>query len=75
VNYTLQVSNDDPNSATNPVLPSAMTWIPTNDPNVVGATTSQQSNFFFSPTFAQVLLNSGTGSLQATFIQYGVTPR
>jgi len=40
VNYTLQVSNDDPNSpwVSPPVLPSAMTWLNTNDPAAVGAT-------------------------------------
>ena len=27
VNYTIQQSNDDPNSPTNPVTPSAMTWV------------------------------------------------
>jgi hypothetical protein len=75
VNYTVQVTDDDPNSPTDPVAPSAVTWLATNDPNVVGATTSQQTNFFFSPTFARVLLNSGTGSVTAKFIQYNVANR
>jgi hypothetical protein len=75
VNYTVQVSNDDPNSITSPILPSAMTWLPTNDPTVVGATASQQSNFFFSPTFTRVLLNSGAGSVTATFTQFNVASR
>src|ERR1700676_2025471 len=69
VNYTVQSTLDDPNSPTNPVAPSAVTWITTNDTNVVGAATSLQTNYLFSPTFIRVLLNSGTGTLTATFAQ------
>ena len=72
VNYTVQSTLDDPNSPTNPVAPSAVTWITTNDTNVVGAATSLQTNYLFSPTFIRVLLNSGTGSLTATIAQANV---
>ena len=75
VNYTVQVSNDDPNSPTDAVLPSAMTWINSNDTNAVNATTSLQSNFLFAPTWARILLNSGSGSVKAIFIQYNVVNR
>lgn len=73
VNYTLQTSMDDPNSPTDPVLPAAMTWFNTNDSDVVAATASQKSNFIFIPTWARILLNSGTGTVKGTFIQQGVT--
>lgn len=73
VNYTLQTSMNDPNSPTNSVLPSAMTWVSTNDTNVVGATSTQVSNFIFIPLWARILLNSGTGSVTGTFVQQGVT--
>ena len=72
VNYTLQVSNVNPNAITTPVVPSAITWLNTNDTNVVSATTSQQSNFLFAPKMARVLLNSGSGSVTTQFIQYGM---
>jgi hypothetical protein len=75
VNYTVQSSNDDPNSPTNPVLPSAMTWITTNDPNAVGAIANVQTNFLIGPLWGRVLLNSGTGSLTGTFVQAGVVNR
>src|SRR6267142_1761792 len=77
VNYTLQVSNDDPNSpwVSPPVLPSAMTWLNTNNPAAVGATASIQTNFLFAPTFARVLLNSGTGTVTATMTQFDVVSR
>ena len=75
VNYTVQSTLDDPNSATNPVLPQNVTWITTNDTNVVGAAQSLQTNYLFSPTYARVLLNSGTGSCTATFVQANVANR
>jgi hypothetical protein len=76
VNFTLQSSLDDPNSAFGtPVLPSAMTWINTNDSNAVNATGAVQTNFLFAPTWARVLLNSGSGSVTATFAQAEVANR
>jgi hypothetical protein len=75
VNYTVQSSMDDPNSATNPVIPSAVTWVSTNDTNVVGATSSLQSNYLFAPTWIRVLLNSGSGSVTATIAQANVASR
>lgn len=71
VNYTLQTTLQDPNSHAFPVLPQNVTWINTADTAVVNATTSQQSNFGYCPAYARVLLNSGSGSLTATFIQSG----
>src|ERR1019366_4393690 len=75
VNYTTQATMDDPNSATNPVLPSAVTWVATSDAAGVGATGSVQTNFAYCPIFARVLLNSGTGYVSATFLQSSVVPR
>lgn len=75
VNYTVQSTYDDPNSPTNPVSVSAMTWITTNDTNAVGATGSVQTNFLFTPTYVRVLLNSGSGSVSMKVIQYNVVSR
>lgn len=69
VNYTVQVTQDDPNSPTDPVAMSAMTWSSAPDPNVVAATTTQMSSFGFCPAFARVTVNSGTGSVATTFTQ------
>lgn len=69
VNYTVQTSMDDPNSPTNPVASASMTWISSTDTNVVGQTASKSSTFAAAPVFARVLLNSGSGSITATFLQ------
>lgn len=74
VNYTVQQSMDDPNSPTNPVAASAMTWLSSADTNAVGATGSIMTNFTFAPAFIRILLNSGTGTVTATVTQPGAVP-
>jgi hypothetical protein len=74
VNYTVEQTLDDPNSPSNPVLPQNMTWLASSDTNVVAATSSQQSNYLFLPAWGRVTLNSGTGTVTATYIQAGNVP-
>lgn len=69
VNYTVQSTLDDPNSATNPVSIVNINWVASSDTNVVNATATKQSNFAYAPIFARILLNSGSGSVTSTFIQ------
>ncbi len=71
VNYTVRSTLDDPNDPTNPVAPSLVTWVNSADSNVVAATGTQQSNYFFLPKYVQLLLNSQTnpGSVTMTVIQ------
>ena len=71
VNYTVQSTLDDPNSPTNPVGASSVTWLPTSDTAAVGATGGVQTNFFFQPAYSRVLLNSGTGTVTTTYDQIG----
>jgi hypothetical protein len=69
-NYTLWMTNDDPNSATNPVNPNAMAWSTALSPMVATAATAQA--VIAAPfAWAKVTLNSGTGSVTSTFIQFG----
>lgn len=75
VNYTLQQTMDDPNSPTDDVDPADVAWLSCSDTDVVSATTTQQTNYNFPPTYARVLLNSGSGSVIATFTQIGVVPQ
>jgi hypothetical protein len=74
VNYTVQSSMNDPNSPTAAVLPQNMNWVSTSDTAAVGATGTIQTNFAYCPLWARVLLNSGSGSVTATFNQSGVVP-
>jgi hypothetical protein len=81
VNYTVQSTLDDPNSPTNPILPSAMNWINSPDTNAVAATAAIQTSYggyaaypAMTPAFVRVLLNSGTGTVTATVTQLGVAP-
>ncbi len=71
VNYTVQQTLDDPNSNTNAVALSAMTWISHPDSNLVGATGSVQGNYAYLPVFCRILLNSGTGTVTMTVNQAG----
>ena len=69
VNYTIEYTLNDPNSPWNPVVESSVTWVSSDDPDVVGATGNSTSNFIFAPAYARVKLNSGNGSVNATFLQ------
>jgi hypothetical protein len=77
VNYTIQQTLQDPNSPTNPVLPYLVTWLNSSDSAAVGATTSIQSNYAYSPAWTKVTLNaisSNTGSVSAVFAQFSNAP-
>jgi hypothetical protein len=63
---------DDPNSPTNPVAVGNVSWLNTNDTDAVTAVADVFTNFQFTPTFARILLNSGSGSVAATFAQFNV---
>jgi len=75
VSYTVQFSNDDPNDPTNPVLPSAMTWLNSNDTNVVNAIASFLTNLTWTSRYVRTVLNSGSGSVTMTVIQANVVNR
>lgn len=69
VNYTIQGTLDDPNSPTNAVVPSAMTWVNSPDAAAVGASSTIITGYTLAPIFVRVLLNSGSGSVVATIYQ------
>lgn len=73
INYTIQQTYDDPNSPTNPVAASAVTW----SQLVAAASASAIANVAYAPVFVRVLVNSNTnpGSVTTTFLQTGVTPK
>lgn len=71
VNYTVQTTWDDPNSPTSPVAVGSVTWFDSGDSAVVSATAAAQSSFSVVPIFARIVLNSGAGTVKATFMQTG----
>jgi hypothetical protein len=73
VNYTLQQAIQT-STATSTLLPYQVIFVNCSDLTVVGATATQQTSYLAAPTYAKVTLNSGTGSITATFTQYGVAP-
>lgn len=73
VNYTVQSTLDNPNDPFHPVSAVNCTWLDSNDSGAVNAISTIQSNFAFTPVFARVLMNSGTGTVTTTFAQTGVT--
>lgn len=71
VNYTIYFTGDDVIDTVPPTVnplnsPPPYTWFPSNDSNVVSATTTQQSNFLVLPFAIKVVINSGTGSVKMT---------
>ncbi len=67
--YTIQITNDDPMSPTNPVPPDLVTWANDPDATFVGASTNLFGYWSFTPLWARVLLTAGAGSVTATFVQ------
>jgi hypothetical protein len=75
VNFTVQVSNDDPNSYANPVAANVVTW-DSNAAGVIAATVSTAFSLSAAPLWARVLLNSetGTGFVRMTLAQMSAVP-
>lgn len=67
VNYTLYHTYDDIyNSAITPV------WLVHGVSNMVNATTTQESNFVIPVSACQLILNSGSGSINFVVLQQGI---
>lgn len=75
VNYTVQQTLSDPNDPVSPVARASVAWVNHPDTALVGATGTVQGNYGYAPLYARVLLNSGTGTVRATFNQSGVVSR
>lgn len=70
VNYTIQHTFDW--DEVNNGVPAGATWFNHDDAVFVNATGNAESNFYFPVRAAKILVNSGTGSATATFIQAGL---
>lgn len=76
INYTVQYTDDDPNSYTNAVSASSVTWFNSPTAALVTATTSQRATDTVSVAMARLLVNSFTSSACAavTIRQQSVNP-
>lgn len=72
--YSIQVSNDDPNSPTNPVAVGSMTWSPSPDTAALAASTSIYSVLAQVPLFVSINQTGGTGTVTATVVQASAVP-
>ena len=75
VNFTVQSTLDDPNDPFSPTPAEDVVWVDSSDLAVVAANSTQQSNFLFTPKYAKILINSGSGTVTATFLQSSNGPR
>ena len=69
INYTVQSTLNDPYDPITPVAPADVVWVNSSDTAVVSATATKQSGFTYAPDYARILINSGAGSVAATFLQ------
>lgn len=74
VNYTVEITNDDPDSIQNPISRSAVTWDSTYV-NLSAKTAEEYFGLAVAPAWMRVLLNSGSGSVRMSVIQTGAIPR
>lgn len=70
VNYTVQQTLDNPNDPVSPVAAANVQWVNHPDTNLVTATTTQQGNYGYAPLFVRVNINSGSGYVRMTVVQY-----
>jgi hypothetical protein len=75
VNYSVQTSLDDPNNATNPIPAGQMAWLDALDANIVSESTDKSGGITYAPTFAKIVLNSGSGSVRGVFLQSSNVPK
>lgn len=73
-NYSVQVSNDDPNSYANPVPPYLMAW-DSASVAVSNVTAETVFNIPAAPLWIRVILNSGTGSVRMNIVQHNVVSK
>ena len=71
VNFTVQQTLQDsaPAATQDKVAPDDIVWVNHPDSGLAAATATAQGNYAYTPIFAKVTLNSGTGSVSTVFRQ------
>lgn len=72
VNYTIQGAYMDPNNSNYTIQPYQVPWINSTDTGAQSQTGNIQTSYSIAPLWIRILLNSGTGTVAASIIQYGM---
>lgn len=77
INYSIQQTLDDPNSPTNAVSYTSVTWVSHPDSSFVAATATAQGNYAYVPRMMRILVNSQTNPAYVvmTVIQSNAVPQ
>jgi len=74
VTYSIQQTLQDPDSPSATFPAYNTVFLNTNDTAAVNATTTVQTSYQYSPTYAKVTITAGTGSVSTVFTQFGNAP-
>ena len=75
VNYTVSISQDDPNSFISPVPIGEMMWFDALDADLVSESTNKTGGIDYTPSWIRLTINSGDGSARMTVTQSGTIPK
>ena len=75
VNYTVRISQDDPNSFISPVSIGDVAWFDALDADLVSESTNKTGGLDYTPSWVCLTLNSGNGSARMTVTQSGTIPK
>lgn len=70
VNYTVQHTFDDIEAPG--YVAASGNWFNNDNSALVGATTSQDGNYYFPVRASRIVINSGNGTVTLTYIQAGL---
>jgi hypothetical protein len=75
INYDVEISQDDPDSAISPVPIGEMTWVDALDADLVNESSNKAGGLDYTPCWVRLTLNSGNGSARMTVTQSGTIPK
>jgi hypothetical protein len=75
INYDVEISQDDPDSAISPVPIGEMTWVDALDADLVNESANKTGGLDYTPCWVRLTLNSGNGSARMTVTQSGTIPK
>lgn len=75
VNYSVETTLQNPTVTTPSIALADVVWLEALDANLVSESTKKSGFFAYTPVFAKLTLNSGTGSATAIFAQSSSVPK